>query len=96
VRTNLAAVQGTFTGEACLWDWIETTMLNALAGCLPPQPDRKAFYYGDYRLSGAPKQYYWHEWPSCSGSYIQLMAEYRSFFLFSERVRCLRGSVSAI
>jgi len=75
-------VQGTFTGEACLWDWIETTMLNALAGCLPPQPDRKAFYYGDYRLSGAPKQYYWHEWPSCSGSYIQLMAEYRSFFCF--------------
>ena len=73
-----------FTGEARFGDWIETTMLNALAGCLQPQPDGKAFYYGDYRLSGGTKQYYWHEWPCCSGTYIQNMAEYHNLVYFRD------------
>ncbi|MFI5011570.1 MAG: beta-L-arabinofuranosidase domain-containing protein [Hyphomicrobiales bacterium] len=73
-----------FTGEARFGDWIETTLLNALAGCLPPQPDGKAFYYGDYRISGGTKQFYWHEWPCCSGTYIQLMAEYHNLIYFKD------------
>jgi uncharacterized protein len=73
-----------FTGEARFGDWVETTMLNALAGCLPPQADGTAFYYGDYRLSGGTKQFYWHEWPCCSGTYIQVMAEYHNLIYFED------------
>jgi DUF1680 family protein len=73
-----------FTGEARYGDWIETTLLNALAASLPPEPDGKSFYYGDYRLSGGTKQFYWHEWPCCSGSYLQLMAEYYNLIYFKD------------
>ncbi|SDR58225.1 hypothetical protein SAMN05519103_06051 [Rhizobiales bacterium GAS113] len=73
-----------FTGEARYGDWVETTLINALAASLPPEPDGKAFYYADYRISGGTKQFYWHEWPCCSGTYIQLMAEYHNLIYFQD------------
>ena len=67
-----------FTGEARFGDWVETILYNAMGASLPPEPDGKCFYYGDYRPSGGMKTFYWHEWPCCSGTYIQNLAEYHN------------------
>lgn len=71
-----------FTGQARFGDWIETALLNGMAASLPPLPDGRAFYYGDYRLSSGTKQRYWQEWPCCSGTYVQIMAEYHNLIYF--------------
>ena len=49
-----------------------------MGAALPPKQDGKCFYYADYRPSGGMKTHYWHEWPCCSGTYIQNMAEYHN------------------
>ena len=67
-----------FTGEARFGDWIETMVYNAIGAALPTEPDGRTYYYGDYRLSSGLKQHYWHEWPCCSGTYWQLMADYHN------------------
>jgi DUF1680 family protein len=67
-----------FTGEARFGDWIETILYNAMGASLPPEPDGRCFYYGDYRPSGGMKTFYWQEWPCCSGTYLQNMAEYHN------------------
>jgi len=64
------------TGEARFGDWIETVLYNAMGACLPTEPDGRTYYYGDYRVSGGTKQHYWHEWPCCSGTYLQTVAAY--------------------
>jgi DUF1680 family protein len=75
-----------FSGEARFGDWIETILYNAMGASLPPEPDGRCFYYGDYRPSGGMKSFYWHEWPCCSGTYIQNMAEYHNMiYLRDER-----------
>jgi len=66
----------TFTGQARFGDWIETIIYNAIGAALPTQPEGRTFYYGDYRLSTGAKQYYWHAWPCCSGTYLQATAAY--------------------
>jgi uncharacterized protein len=65
-----------FTGEARYGDWIETILYNAMGASLPTEADGKTFYYGDYSISAGRKSFYWHEWPCCSGTYLQNMAEY--------------------
>jgi len=72
----------TFTGEARFGDWIETMVYNAIGAALPTEPDGRTYYYGDYRLSSGLKQHYWHEWPCCSGTYWQLMADYHNVIYF--------------
>ncbi len=64
------------TGEARYGDWIETVLYNAMGACLPTEPDGRTYYYGDYRIAGGTKQHYWHEWPCCSGTYLQTVAAY--------------------
>jgi len=71
-----------FTGEARFGDWIETMIYNAIGAALPTEPDGRTYYYGDYRLSSGLKQHYWHEWPCCSGTYWQLMADYHNVIYF--------------
>ncbi len=73
-----------FTGAAHYGDWIETLLFNGLFAGLAPMPDGRAFYYGDYRLSGGTKQRYWQEWPCCSGTWLQLMAEYHNLIWFED------------
>jgi hypothetical protein len=65
-----------FTGEARYGDWIETILYNAMGQALPPQSDGHAYYYGNYSMAGGTKQFYWHEWPCCSGTYLQTVADY--------------------
>src|SRR5215472_10653529 len=73
-----------FTGDARYGDWIETTLLNAMGASLPTEPDGRTFYYGDYGMSAGRKSFYWHEWPCCSGTYIQNMAEYHNLIFFKD------------
>ena len=74
-----------FTGEARFGDWIEMMLYNAIGAALPTEPDGRTYYYGDYRLSSGLKQHYWHEWPCCSGTYWQLMADYHNVIYFKDR-----------
>ena len=66
----------TFTGEAQYGEWMETLLYNGIGAALPVQPDGTTFYYADYRLGTATKLYYWSQWPCCSGTYIQTVADY--------------------
>jgi hypothetical protein len=72
----------TFTGQARFGDWIETLAYNAIGAALPTQADGRTYYYGDYRLSTGAKQYYWHRWPCCSGTYLQANAAYHDLIYF--------------
>ncbi len=74
----------TFTGDARFGDWIETLLYNGIGAALPTEPDGRTFYYGDYRLSSGIKQYYWHEWPCCSGTYWQTVADYHNVIYFKD------------
>jgi hypothetical protein len=74
----------TFTGEARFGDWIETLLYNGMGAALPTQPDGRTFYYGDYRLSGGIKQFYWHAWPCCSGTYWQTLSDYHNVIYFRD------------
>ena len=73
-----------FTGEAQYGDWIETLVYNGIGAALPTEPDGRTFYYGDYRLSSGIKQHYWHEWPCCSGTYLQTVADYHNVVYFRD------------
>lgn len=71
-----------FTGEAKYGDWIETLMYNAIGAALPVQPDGRTYYYADYRLGAATKLYHWDEWPCCSGTFLQCIADYHNLIYF--------------
>ncbi len=48
-------------------------------------PDRgRTFYYSDYRLGGARKEYYNACWPCCSGTYLQDVADYHNLIYFHD------------
>ncbi|HKX18924.1 MAG TPA: beta-L-arabinofuranosidase domain-containing protein [bacterium] len=74
----------TFTGDARFGDWIETLLYNGIGAALPTEPDGRTFYYGDYRLSSGIKQHYWFEWPCCSGTYLQTVADYHNVIYFKD------------
>ncbi len=74
----------TLTGEARFGDWIETLLYNGMGAALPTEPDGRTFYYGDYRLSGGIKQFYWHQWPCCSGTYWQTVSDYHNVIYFRD------------
>jgi hypothetical protein len=67
-----------FTGNARHTDWLETLLYNGIGAALPVQSDGRSFYYADYRLGMATKLYHWDEWPCCSGTYIQTVADYHN------------------
>ena len=73
-----------FTGEARFGDWIETLLYNGIGAALPTEPDGKTYYYGDYRISSGLKQHYWYEWPCCSGTYLQTVADYHNVIYFHD------------
>lgn len=73
-----------FTGEARFGDWIETTLYNAMGASLPPEPDGRSYYYGEYAIGYGTKGRYWHEWPCCSGTYIQNVADYHDLIFLHD------------
>src|SRR5215470_10560235 len=72
------------TGEARFGDWIEALFYNGIGASLPTEPDGRTFYYGDYRISGGIKQFYWFAWPCCSGIYWQTVADYHNVIYFRD------------
>ena len=76
----------TFTGEAHYGEWIEALLYNGIGASLPVQADGTAYYYADYRLDNATKLYFWDQWPCCSGTYIQDVADYHDIiYLHDDR-----------
>ncbi len=73
-----------FTGEATYADWMETLLYNGIGAALPVQPDGRTFYYADYRLGAGSKLYHWDEWPCCSGTYLQCVADYHNLIYFRD------------
>ena len=82
--TKLSRYLMGFTGEARFGDWIETMLYNAIGAALPTEPDGRTYYYGDYRISSGLKQYYWHQWPCCAGTYWQTVADYHNIIYFRD------------
>ncbi len=66
----------TFTGDAHYGEWVETLLYNGIGASLPVEADGTAYYYADYRLNNATKLRFWDQWPCCSGTYIQDVADY--------------------
>ena len=73
-----------FTGEARFGDWMEKMLYNGIGSALPMWGNGKTFYYSDYRLGGASKKYYNATWPCCSGTYIQVVADYHNIIYFKD------------
>lgn len=71
-----------FTGEARYGEWLETLLYNGIGAALPVKPDGTSFYYADYRLNTATKLYHWDQWPCCSGTYIQTIADFHNIIYF--------------
>lgn len=74
-----------FTGEARYGDWMETLLYNGISAALPVQPDGRSFYYADYRVGMGAKTFFWDEWPCCSGTYIQAVADFYNLLYLHDR-----------
>ena len=73
-----------FTGEARYGDWAETLLYNGIGAALPVEADGRSFYYADYRVGMGAKTFFWDEWPCCSGTYIQAVADYHNLLYFHD------------
>lgn len=56
-------------------DSMERVLYNTILGALPTQPDGDTFYYSDYN-DRATKSWRAEAWPCCSGTFVQLAADY--------------------
>ena len=63
------------TGDSHYGDSMERVLYNTILGALPTTPEGKTFYYSDYNRT-AGKFYRPELWPCCSGTFIQLTADY--------------------
>ena len=74
-----------FTGEARFGDWMERALYNGILAALPMTGHGTTFYYADYRISGASKQYYNAAWPCCSGTFIQDVSQYLNLIYYKDQ-----------
>lgn len=81
---KLARYLAEFTGQARYGEWVETLLYNGIGAALPIQPDGRSFYYADYRLGMGLKTYFWDEWPCCSGTYAQAIADYCNIIYYHD------------
>jgi hypothetical protein len=73
------------TGDARYGDWIEKLLYNGSLAALPMGPKGATFYYSDYRLGGGRKFYHPDgNWPCCSGTYPQVLADYHNVVYFRD------------
>ncbi len=56
-------------------DSMERVLYNTILGAKPTLPDGSTFYYSDYS-NDAHKFFRGEQWPCCSGTFIQLVADY--------------------
>jgi DUF1680 family protein len=69
-------------------DSMERVLYNTILGARPTLADGSTFYYSDYHQTDAHKVYRGEAWPCCSGTFIQLTADYgiSAYLHDSERV----------
>lgn len=63
------------TRDSAYGDSMERVLYNTVLGALPTLADGSTFYYSDYS-SKARKVYRGEKWPCCSGTFVQLAADY--------------------
>jgi DUF1680 family protein len=76
------------TGDSRYADSMERMLYNTVLGAKPTQPDGRTFYYSDYAQSGAKKGFHHDLWPCCSGTFVQLTADY-GISAYLTDTRCL-------
>jgi DUF1680 family protein len=64
------------TGDSRYGDSMERVLYNAILGALPLQTDGRGFYYSDYNIYRAHKDYRSNRWHCCTGSFSQVTADY--------------------
>ncbi|HEX5481104.1 MAG TPA: beta-L-arabinofuranosidase domain-containing protein, partial [Terriglobia bacterium] len=64
-----------FTGDARYGDGIERVLYNTVLGAKDPKGDGQFFYYSDYHPA-AQKVYFHDDWPCCSGTLPEVVADY--------------------
>jgi len=67
----------TCTGNARYGDWTERLLLNGVGASIPMDAEGRVFYYSDYNLGGAAKRLIPDGWPCCSGTRVELTADYQ-------------------
>ncbi len=73
------------TGDSHYGDSMERVLYNTILGAKPTLADGTTFYYSDYNEQ-ARKGYHPDKWPCCSGTFIQLTADYGiSAYLFDAK-----------
>ena len=76
-----------FTGESRYGDWAERLVYNGIGSALRIQNlggVNKSFYYADYRVGAGVKIYSRSQYPCCSGTYFQAVAEYPNQIYFKD------------
>ena len=63
------------TGDSRYGDSMERVLYNTILGAKDTRPDGETFYYSDYSDT-AIKAFRGEKWPCCSGTFIQLAADY--------------------
>ncbi len=63
------------TRQSQYGDSMERILYNTIMGAKPTLPDGSTFYYSDYNQD-ASKFYRGEPWPCCSGTFVQLAADY--------------------
>jgi len=63
------------TKDSRYGDSMERVLYNTILGAKDTTPDGQTFYYSDYS-NAATKVYRDEKWPCCSGTFIQLAADY--------------------
>jgi uncharacterized protein len=74
-----------FAGDSKYGDWTEKLVYNGIGAALPMTGRGKTFYSSDYRLGGARKVFVSAEFPCCSGTYIQNIADYHNLIYFKDK-----------
>ena len=63
------------TRDSRYGDSMERVLYNTILGAKDTRPDGETFYYSDYSTT-ATKAFRGEKWPCCSGTFIQLAADY--------------------
>jgi uncharacterized protein len=73
-----------FTGDARFGDWTEKLMLNGIGASIPMSGDGKPFYYSEYNTGGSQKRNINAQWPCCSGTRPEAVADYHDLLYFHD------------
>ncbi|MHB0954953.1 MAG: beta-L-arabinofuranosidase domain-containing protein [Pirellulaceae bacterium] len=72
------------TGDARYGDWTEKLLLNGIGASIPMSGDGKPFYYSEYNTGGSQKRNINAQWPCCSGTRPEAVADYHDLLYFQD------------